>query len=111
MELTKKVVTKWLNNKIKGYNLLREDVLIPEVNEDYKYSPSIGKALDVGSEKKLHLDANAVRLVAKVMDYPIDLEIKDDDKEYPYRLSFRYKGFKFFCLESEEDYKERGAVV
>lgn len=103
--VTRYDIEQWLNTQIEARRLQN----IPLVIEEHKDGLD-DRLSNLSAAKDIHLSAEAVRFVAEELD--LDLCVKARKcEDYPYEIFVIYNGEIFMAIESEEEYRERGAVV
>ncbi len=96
-------VREWLDKQIDAYHTSLEHL---EVNDDGDYLSNIGV-----QDRGIHLGSDAVRFIANKLELELNVTSRKTDGEYPYEVFILYRGEKLFCIESEAEYREKGAVV
>lgn len=108
MALTTKQIIDWMDNQIASTRILKQTLVI-ETYEDG--TENVLKNLSVNATDGIHIGAEAVRYIAERLDTPIYVKRRITDTSNPYELVIIYRNTLFFGIESEEEYRERGAVV
>lgn len=104
MAVTTKEIREWMDKQIDAYHVSLERLV--NVNDDGDYISNIGV-----HDRGIHIGGDAVRFIASQLDIDLCVTMRKLDPQNPYELFVLYKGTKFFGIESESEYKERGAVV
>ena len=105
MNVTKYEVEQWLDTQIEARRLANITLTVEEHEDD-----TDDKLVNLSRTEGTHLTAEAVRFIADM--FKLDLCVKSrKDSEYPYEIFVLYKHEIFFGIETEAQYRERGAVV
>lgn len=96
-------IRKWLDRQVDAYHTSLERL---EVNDDGDYLSNIGV-----QDRGIHLGSDAVRFIADRLNIGLCVTSRKGDTENPYEIFILYKGEKFFGIETEAEYQEKGAVV
>lgn len=89
---TRKKILKWLDSIIALYK-----------KRDYEVDGMSFSLLSLYSSKEIHV--SEAHIIADMIGATPIFE-KSDDESYPYTVYFMYKGYKFFCLLTQEEYME-----
>ncbi len=103
MLVTSIEIREWLDKQIEAYHTSLEKLI---VNDDGDYLSNIGV-----QDRGIHLCSDAVRFIADRLGIDLCVTLRKRDTENPYEIFILYKGEKFFGIETEEEYQEKGAVV
>lgn len=101
-------IIEWLDSQIEATKILKQ-VLIIEKHDD-GIDDEI-KNFTINATDGIHIGADSVRYIAERLDIRMWVRNRPRDTENPYEISVLYKGVMFFGIETEAEYKERGAVV
>ena len=103
--VTTRQIREWMDAQVDAYKIMRKGLWIDEENDLLLRNIGI---LNNG----IHLSSDEFRYVAQALDLDIYVRSREEEvKEYPYELHFIYKDTVFYDIETEEYYKEHGAVV
>lgn len=106
MKVTKYDIEQWLNTQIEARRLQNISLTI-NTNDD-----GIDDALtNLSHADAIHIGGESVRFLADALNLDLCVTTRRKDSENPYEVFVLYKNEKFFGIETEEEYKERGAVV
>lgn len=100
-------IEEWLDDQITASKLMSRSLCFGErddIDEDLSN-------LSHTRENEIHISGKAVRHLAYRLNKSLCVRKRYKDDVYPYDIFIIYKGYVFFALENEEEYKERGPVV
>jgi hypothetical protein len=80
-----------------------DSIIALQKNRDYEVDGMSFSLLSLYSAKEIHV-SNA-HIIADAIGVTPIFEKREDDESYPYTVHFMYKGYKFFCLMSKEEYE------
>lgn len=103
MLVTSIEIREWLDKQIAAYHTSLEKLT---VNDDGDYLSNIGV-----QDRGIHLVSDAVRFIADRLGIDLCVTSRKRDTENPYEIFILYKGEKFFGIETEAEYQDKGAVV
>ena len=98
-------VREWLDKQIQAKKLMNEELLV----EKHEYVDD--KLRCYSATKDIHIGGESVRYIAEKLDLPLCVRARKRDEENPYEVFKIYEDEVFFGIETEEEYKARGAVV
>lgn len=97
-------IRNWMDKQVEAYHMSSERLL--DVNDDGDYIANIGI-----HDRGIHIGGDAVRFIAEKLKLDLCVKSRKIDTDNPYEVFVIYKGESFFGIESEAEYRERGAVV
>lgn len=115
MKATKEQIKQWLDMQI-GVMYTQHLKLTLTEKIDY-LSEEAGKIVpdvvlsNYSKTDHIHIGDEALRYVADIMELPIAVIDRPEDRDYRYELQFYYNGVQFMALETEKDYKKRGELA
>lgn len=98
-------IDEWMNKQIEAKKLQHLVLVVEEHDDDID-----DKLTNLSANNCIHIGAEAVRYIADRLGTPIYVTSRKNS-DIPYELALFYKGEKFIGIESEAEYRERGAVV
>ncbi len=116
MKATKEQIRQWLDMQIGAKAIQCQELVLTEKIkyvdiDEGKIVPDV-TLINLSRCGHVHLNSEAFRLIADVLEFPIAVIDKGEDvQDYRYELQFYYNGVKFLAIETESDYKERGELA
>ncbi len=101
--VTTRQIREWMDAQVDAYKIIRKGLVIEEQDLVLRNIGVLGTGI--------HLSSDEFRYIAQVLDLDIYVRSREEVEDYPYELHFIYKDTVFYDIESEEYYKEHGAVV
>lgn len=98
-------IEEWLDKQIKARKMMNEELVI------HKHEPVDDTLKNFSATESIHIGAEAVRFLAEYFRLPLCVKARKLDADNPYEVFVIYQHEVFFGLETEEEYRERGAVV
>lgn len=106
--VTSRQVREWMDRQIEAVKILKEVIVIEKHEDDID---DVLRNLTINATDGIHIGAEAVRYIADKLDMKMWVQKRDRDSSNPYEISILYKGTMFYGIETEEEYRYRGAVV
>lgn len=100
--VTRKQIEDWLDEQVEA-NAKMSNIIQIE-SEDIRLNNLSVRRWEI------QLNAQAVRYIADCCGKDLAVTYNEDSPD-PYTVFILHEGVKFFGIETEEEYKERGAVV
>lgn len=101
MLVTKYDVEQWLDTQVEAYKLAEIRLKINEERDTLR---------NIGVHDGIHMTGDALRFAAEKCALDLYVKSRGND-EIPYQISFFWRNTEFFAIETEKEYRERGAVV
>lgn len=99
-------IKDWMDKQIEAKRLQNLRLIVEEHDDDIDDYLS-----NLSANDYIHIGGEAIRYIADRLNMPIYVTARKNDATNPYELTLFYNGEKFIGIETEEEYKERGAVV